>query len=88
MQIEAFHLFLRWMSVEMDAISDDSSGVDKGQELISNVMRHIDNKQRLEIVNFVDSQLATNVDRQSLANLFEDGHIYINWGATGAASNP
>lgn len=81
MQMQPFHLFLSWLSVE----SEERQYIDPGKrdtvDLVTAAMQNVDTRGRAGIVAFIDNQLSMKLGKQELARLFDDGHLYFKWNA-------
>jgi hypothetical protein len=74
-----FYLLFWYMAADADVASADQLNGASLSDSIANAMRRLDGAQRLELVQFCDELLSSDADFETLARVFEDGHLHHVW---------
>lgn len=77
--VVSFNMFLRYLSISRDILSEERSPRDNDRDEIADALRQLRTNQRPDIIPFINQHLNSGANDVSLARVFDDGNTYCAW---------
>ncbi len=78
MDLTSFELLLRYLSLELQKRPKGGAPWNEGDDL-KRAISHLSQKQREQVIAFVNDSLASAPNSKALADVFADGQLYFVW---------